>query len=240
MKRFLKRTLAVATAFAASTIAAGSASAADATVRTLFDGTKVEGLRGYKGLAWADCAWVIENGTLKTVPGAKKKCDLVTSESYADFDLSFEWKVSPGGNSGVMYDVTETNPESFHTGPEMQLLDDDKHSDGKIPNRTSGSLYALIAPTGKTLKPVGEFNQARLVKKGRKVQHWLNGVKVVKYELGSPALTALIADSKFKGMPRFAQEGQGHIAFQNHGEEIWFRNIRIKGTPAAPKTPSAP
>jgi hypothetical protein len=208
---------------------AGVASAADAGWTVLFDGKSTDAWKGYgKDGPLSACGWLVENGTLRAAPEAQTKCDLATKESFKDFDLELEWKVSPGGNSGVMYDVAETDKPSYHTGPEMQVLDDGGHADGRNPKTSAGSLYALVAPSGKTLKPVGDWNRARLVKKGAHVEHWLNGTKIVEYELGSPALTALIADSKFKDMPRFAKEGQGRLVLQHHGQEVWFRNVRVK------------
>jgi Domain of Unknown Function (DUF1080) len=208
---------------------AGVASAADAGWTVLFDGTVTDAWKAYgKDAPSSSCGWIVEKGTLRAAPEAQTKCDLATKEIFKDFDLELEWKVSPGGNSGVMYDVAESDKPSYHTGPEMQVLDDGGHPDGKNPKTSAGSLYALVAPVGKTLKPVGEWNQARLAKKGAHVEHWLNGTKVVEYELGSPALTALIAESKFKDMPRFAREGQGRLVLQHHGQEVWFRNVRVK------------
>jgi hypothetical protein len=198
--------------------------------KKLFDGKSTDAWRGYKRETFPEKGWVVDNGALKTVVGGDR-VDLVTKETFKDFDLSLEWKLSPGGNSGVMYDVAENQDESYYTGPEMQVLDDAGHKDGKEPKTSAGALYALIAPVGKVLKPVGEWNKARLVKKGTHVEHWLNGVKLLEYELGSPALTALIAESKFKAWPQFAKEGQGHIVLQHHGQEAWFRNITIS-TPA--------
>jgi hypothetical protein len=208
---------------------AGVASAADAGWTVLFDGTGTDAWKAYgKDASLSGCGWLVENGTLRAAPEAQTKCDLATKESFKDFDLELEWKVSPGGNSGVMYDVAETDKPSYHTGPEMQVLDDGGHPDGKNPKTSAGSLYALVAPSGKTLAPVGEWNRARLVKKGAHVEHWLNGKQVAEYQLGSPALTALIAESKFKDMPRFAKEGQGRLVLQHHGQEVWFRNVRVK------------
>jgi Domain of Unknown Function (DUF1080) len=210
-------------------MAAGAAGAADAGWVALFDGKSTDAWKGYgKDAPLPGCGWLVENGTLRAAPEAQTKCDLATKETFQDFDLELEWKVSPGGNSGVMYDVAESDKPSYHTGPEMQVLDDGGHPDGKNPKTSAGSLYALVAPVGKTLKPVGEWNQARLVKKGAHVEHWLNGAKVVEYELGSPTLTALIAESKFKDMPRFAREGKGRIVLQHHGQEVWFRSVRVK------------
>jgi hypothetical protein len=204
------------------------AAAAESTPRVLFDGKSTDAWRGYKREAFPEKGWAVESGALKTVVGGDR-VDLVTKETFQDFDLSLEWKVSPGGNSGVMYDVAESEPQSYFTGPEMQVLDDSVHKDGKEPKTSAGSLYALIAPgEGKVLKPVGEWNVARLVKKGAHVEHWLNGKKLLEYELGSPALAALIAESKFKAWPKFGKEGKGHIVLQHHGEEVWFRNITVK------------
>ena len=205
-----------------------------AVTRVLFDGTSTDAWRGFKRDAFPSKGWVVQEGALKTVTGGDR-VDLVTKEAWKDFDLELEWKVAPGGNSGVMYDVSETQGESYHTGPEMQVLDDAAHKDGLDPKTSAGALYGLVAPKGKALKPAGEWNTARIVKKGAHVEHWLNGTKILEYELGSPELNALVAASKFKQWPRFAKEGQGHIVLQHHGEEAFYRNIRITGTPVAPK-----
>ena len=219
----------VAGCVALAAAGAPAARGADSAWVVLFDGTKTEAWKGYGTTdPVSACGWAVEKGTLRALPGATRSCDLATKEVFQDFDLELEWKVSPGGNSGVMFDVAETGAPSYHTGPEMQVLDDGGHPDGTNPRTSAGSLYALVAPTGKTLSPVGEWNQARLVKKGAHVEHWLNGTKVVEYELGSPALAALIADSKFKDMPRFAKEGRGRLVLQHHGQEVWFRNVRVK------------
>ena len=219
--------------------AAGGGGAPEPGVRVLFDGRSTDAWRGFRRDTFPAKGWVVENGALKTLVGGDR-CDLVTKDTFTDFELDLEWRVSPDGNSGVLYDVAESQAETWHTGPEMQVLDDGAHRDGPNPKTSAGSLYALIAPVGKTLKPVGEFNQARMVKKGRRVEHWLNGKKVVEYELGSPELDALIAASKFKDMPRFAREGQGHVALQHHGEEVWFRNVRIRPLTASAHVPPPP
>jgi hypothetical protein len=198
--------------------------------RVLFDGTNTDAWRGYKRADFPSKGWAVKDGTLSPIVGGDR-VDLITKDQYKDFDLELEWKVGPMGNSGVMYDVSETEAETYYTGPEMQVLDDLGHKDGQNSKTSAGSLYALVAPTGKVLNPVGEWNKARIVKKGQHVEHWLNGKKVVEYELGSPALAALIADSKFKDWKRFGKEGQGHIVLQHHGDPAWFRNIRITGTP---------
>jgi hypothetical protein len=193
----------------------------------LFDGRSTDAWRCYNRDAFPDKGWKVEGGQLKTVAGGDR-CDLVTREKYQDFELEVEWRVSPGGNSGIFYHVAEGPPNSYETGPEMQVLDDEQHPDGKDPKTSAGALYGLVAPTNKTLRPVGQFNKARLVVRGGRVEHWLNGRKIIEYDLGSDSLRALIAASKFKDLPRFAQERSGHIALQHHGEEVWFRKVRVR------------
>lgn len=211
-----------------STGQTSSSAKSDSKWITLFNGGSTDALRGYKQEGFPSKAWVIENGALKTIVGGEK-VDLITKEKFKNYELELEWKVSPAGNSGVIYNVAETDGPAWRTGPEMQVLDDSKHRDGGNPKTSAGALYALIAPnSSKTLKPVGEWNKAKLIIKNNHVEHWLNGAKVVEYEWGSPAIKALIAQSKFKDMPRFMQESEGHIALQHHGEEVWYRNIRIR------------
>lgn len=200
--------------------------------QVLFDGKTPKGLRAFKGEGFPEKAWVIDQGALKTQPRSAggQVVDLITVEKFKDFELELEWKVTPGGNSGVMYRVAELpNGPAWFTGPEMQILDDDKHGDGKNPKTSAGALYALIAPNAKKkLKPVGEFNVAKVIFKNNHVEHWLNGEKVVEFTWGSPEVKALAAESKFKDKPRFMAEPEGHIVFQHHGEEFWVRNIRVR------------
>jgi hypothetical protein len=193
----------------------------------LFDGKSVDKWRGYKLNSFPDHSWKVQDGALKTIAGAEGP-DIVTKQRYANFELELEWKVSPGANSGIMYHVSEDFSAPYETGPEMQVLDDDKHADGRDPKTSAGSLYALIAPKNKKLKPVGEWNKVRIVVQGSRVEYWLNGVKVVEFELGSPELNQLIAPTKFKDMPRFAKEKSGFIDLQHHGDEVWYRKIRVR------------
>ncbi|MEP6662870.1 MAG: DUF1080 domain-containing protein, partial [Verrucomicrobiota bacterium] len=193
----------------------------------LFDGTSTDAFRGYKRDVFPDKGWKLENGLLKTVVGGDV-VDLMTKEQFQDFELKLEWRISPGGNSGVIYRVAETGANSYNTGPEMQILDDAKHKDGKNPKTSSGALYALIAPTNKVLEPVGGWNQSRLIVRGNHVEHWLNGRRVVAYELGSPELEKLIAESKFSSMPGFAKEKKGYLCLQHHRDEVWYRNVKIR------------
>ena len=230
MTRYFWAGIAVTAAVGALVGAKSEAAAKKAGARVLFDGKSTAAWRGFKRDAFPARGWAVKQGTLHPIIGGDR-VDLVTRDMYKDFDLQLEWKVGPSGNSGVMYDVAETEAETYHTGPEMQVLDDAAHKDGQNPKTSAGSLYALIAPGAQVVKPAGQWNKARIVKKGNHVEHWLNGTKIVEYELGSPALAALIADSKFKEWPRFAKEGQGHIVLQHHGDPAWFRNVRITGTP---------
>ena len=201
--------------------------------QVLFNGSSTDKLRGYQMDGFSS-AWKVEDGLLKTVTGVSN-VDLITKEQYKDFELEFEWNALTGGNSGVFFHVQELAKQEAGNGNsanwllnyEMQLLDD-VNFDDKEPKRSAGALYDLITPINKSLNPVGQFNSSRLVVKGTKGEHWLNGKKVVEYEMDGPALTALIRNSKFKSIPGFAKSKQGHIQFQHHGQEVWFKNIRIR------------
>jgi hypothetical protein len=164
---------------------------------------------------------------LHSIPGAS--VDLITREKYQDFDLQVDWKVSVRANSGILYGVTEATKESYWSGPEMQINDDPAHPDGRVPNHSAGALYDLMAPNNKKhLKPTGEYNHTRLISRKGHVEHWLNGKKIVEYDWDSDATRELIRQSKFKEAPFFMQDRNGHIALQHHGDEVWFRNIRIR------------
>src|SRR5438105_4037234 len=153
--------------------------------KLLFDGTTTNGWRGYKRQAMPD-KWKVIDGTLALKPkDGKQGGDLVTLDEYDNFELALEWKISPGGNSGIMYHVKEEAGSPYETGPEYQLLDNAKHPDGRSPLTSAASCYGLYAPSKDATKPVGEWNQTRLVINGSHAEHWLNGEKVVTYELGS-------------------------------------------------------
>jgi len=212
--------------FALMALAAGNPSFGGETT-VLFDGKDTSAWKGYKQDGFPAKQWVIDNGALKTVPG--QSLDLVTREKFKNFDLSFMWKVPSGGNSGVIYNVDEAGQAPWHSGPEYQVVDDIKHPDGKNPKTSAGSLYALLAPSAdKKLKPVGEWNQSRIVSKDGHIQHWLNGEKVLEYDWNDPQLRADVKKSKFGEYATFMAKDEGHIVFQHHGEEVWYRNIRVK------------
>ncbi len=198
--------------------------------RVLFDGKSTTEWRGFRRESFPEKCWQIENGSLKTVAGCDKsdQVDIVTKEKYHNFELELEWRVAPGANSGIIYLTSEDQNETWRTGLEMQVLDDEKHPDGKKPSTSAGSLFDLIAPMNKTVRPVGKYNKARLVINNGRVEHWLNGNKVLEYDLGSVALKDLIAKSKFKSFPRFALNSEGFIALQYHGDDVWYRKIRIR------------
>lgn len=202
---------------------------ADGAWQVLFDGTSVNAFRGYKTKDFPKDSWSIEGEALKTNPD--HPLDLITREQFADFDLELEWKVDKEANSGIMYHVSEDFPETYMTGPEMQVVDDDNTDDGKDRKTSAGSLYALIAPKNKKYNPFGQWNKTRIRVSGPHVEYWMNGGKIVEYELGSPELNDLIAGSKFKAWPRFARNTTGYIALQNHGGVTWYRNIRIRKLP---------
>jgi 3-keto-disaccharide hydrolase len=193
----------------------------------LFDGASTDAWRGYGGDAFPDAGWRVEDGALATVPGAP--VDLLSRDTFADFELEFEWRVTPGGNGGVMYRVTESRDPAWTTGPEYQVLDDAGHPDGGRPATSAGALYDLIAPsTAKTLAPVGDFNTARIVVRSDHVEHWLNGELIVSYEWGGDDVRALIDASKFADLPGFMAATGGHIVLQHHGAAVAYRNIRIR------------
>jgi len=195
--------------------------------RLLFDGSTTAGWRTFRGSA-PPAGWEVRDGALTRVgPGG----DVVTTEQFEGFELRLEWKVAPGGNSGVLYRVTEEGEETYHSGPEFQVLDDDAHRDGLSRLTAAGSNYGLHASPAGVVRPAGEWNEARIVVDGAHVEHWLNGVKVVEYELGSSDWERLVAESKFAQWSAYGRARRGHVALQDHGDEVAYRSIRIRTTP---------
>jgi Domain of Unknown Function (DUF1080) len=194
--------------------------------KLLFDGKDFTGWRFYRGASPA-APWSVEDGAI-TVSGPGK--DIITAGEYGAFELSIDWKISPAGNSGVIYMVKEdeTAAQTYNTGPEMQVLDNERHADGKLESHRAGALYDLVAPSKAAAKPVGEWNTARIKVSHGHIEHWLNGVKVVEAPYGDDAWRKMVAGSKFKDMPLFGKASAGHIALQDHGDQVWYRNIKIR------------
>ena len=197
--------------------------------KLLFDGKTTAGWRGYKKDKCPP-GWQVVDGTLDRV--TKGGGDLITVDQYDSFELILDWRISRKGNSGVMYHVTEEDDRPAKTGPEVQILD---NVEGEDPQR-AGWCYALYAPpidpkTGKpldTTKPVGQWNTMRILVDGPHVEHWMNGVKYVEYELWSDDWNQRVAKTKFAAWPKFAKAKTGYIALQDHGGEVAFRNVKIR------------
>jgi hypothetical protein len=192
--------------------------------KLLFDGKSLTGWRGYKTEA-APTGWRADNGVLIR-DGAGG--DLMTAEQYGDFELRFDWKVTTNGNSGVIYRIATTEEYPWQTGPEYQILHNQGHRDGKDPITSAGSNYAVNPPVKDVTKPVGEWNEGRLVARGNHVEHWLNGVKVVEYEIGSADWEARVKASKFAKLANYGRMKRGYIALQDHGDLVSYRNIKIR------------
>jgi hypothetical protein len=197
----------------------------------LFDGKTLNGWHGYKRADAAGTRWKVENGLLAVDPGDGKDTrgarDIVTAGTYDRFELSWEWKISEGGNSGVKYFVLEDMDSAI--GHEYQVIDDERHADAKIgPHRQTAALYDVLPASNRSLRPAGQFNESRIVSNGRTVEHYLNGTRVLQYELDSPSLREAIAKSKFKDVARFGKLQAGHILLQDHGDRVWYRNIKIR------------
>ena len=199
--------------------------------KPLFDGKSLDGWRGYKKADASETRWKVEGG-LVTIPendgkDTRGQRDIITTGTYDQFDLRWEWKVAQGGNSGLKYFVLED--EASAIGHEYQMIDDERHPDAKIgPHRQTAALYDVLPAADRPLKPAGEWNQSQVIVKGKHVEHWLNGKRVLQYELDSPELKAAVAKSKFKDIARFGKPQKGHILIQDHGNAVWYRNVRIK------------
>ena len=193
--------------------------------RLLFDGTNLNAWRGYKRADVPE-GWVVANGTLtKTKPVE----DIVSKEEFGDFDLQIEWKIGEAGNSGIFYRGTEDEEHIYWTAPEYQLLDDIKASDNKTRLTCAGAAYGLYPSPPGHLNPVGQWNLTRIVAKGAHVEHWLNGFKLLEYELWSPDWEAKVKASKFGVWPKYGRMKRGHLAMQgDHTGTLAFRNIKIR------------
>ena len=193
----------------------------------LFDGERAHGFRRFKGDAFPEKGWAIEDGAIHKVAGAGGG-DIVTRREYKDFEFAFEWKVAERANSGVIYRVSEDFESTWNTGPEYQIFDDVGHGFAPDSKTGAGALYALVAAEGKHLAPVGEFNTGRILVVGDRVEHWLNGVRVASFVMHDQRWDEMVKNSKFGAMPAFGTMDSGHIALQDHGNDVWFRNLKIR------------
>jgi hypothetical protein len=213
--------------------------------KLLFDGKTLNGWRGLGRDHVPVGLWIIENGMIKKAESPREAIlpdgrpieggDLMTVDTFENFDLKFEWKVNKSGNSGLKYNVSEEMSQKYGSqysalGFEYQLLDDgDEAYKGVLkPAQFTGSLYDLIPAENVSLKPVGEFNSSRIIVKGKHAEHWLNGSRVVEYDFGSGELEDAYRVSKFNTIPGFTDKRKAHIVLQNHNDESWFRNIKIR------------
>jgi hypothetical protein len=204
---------------------------------SLFDGRTTNGWRGY-GKQQFPSGWQVVNGALvRVTTGAG---DIITNATFRNFELRLDWKLGPGGNSGIFYRGTESADPIWHTAPEMQVLDDARHPDGRSELTSAGALYALYPARRGIVRPAGEWNEVRILLDGNRGEHWLNGVKLFDFAIGSPDWSARIRASKFAGMSQFGRAAEGHIGLQDHEpaagysgpqDRVEFRNIRIRVLP---------
>lgn len=224
----------------------------------LFDGRTLNGWRGLGYDTVPTAHWVVVDGTIKKIANGNvprvpdgrplNGGDLMTVDTFGDFELTWEWKVTPGANSGVKYNVSEEMsiaqngsltpsavargaiaPNHSALGFEYQILDDDRHDDGKLLTHRSGALYDMIAPgAAKRLNPVGEWNRSAVIFRGNHGEHWLNGQKIVEFDLGTARMDSLLAASKYRSISGFANRRKGHIVLQDHGDEVYFRSIKVR------------
>jgi hypothetical protein len=195
--------------------------------RLLFDGKTTAGWRNYGKQTISD-GWVVQDGAL-TRTGAGG--DIITNDAFGNFELSIDWKIEPSGNSGIFYRASEEKDEIYWNAVEMQVVDDAGHPDAKDRRRAAGAAYALYPAPAGHVETAGEWNTVRLVVNGNHVEHWLNGYKLLEYELGSPDWNSKVAGSKFKPHLKFGTNAQGHIGLQDHGNVVAFRNIKIRVLP---------
>jgi hypothetical protein len=212
--------------------------------RLLFDGRTLDGWRGLGRDTIPTQHWIVESGTIKKIPSGQVPVqadgqplaggDLMTTATFGDFELVWQWKVTPGANSGLKYNVSEelstsTPPRHAAKGFEYQILDDDRHPDGALATHRTGALYDLFAPNErKRLRPVGEWNDSRIVFRDAHGEHWLNGEKVAEFDLGTARMDSALAASKYRIWSWFASRRRGAIVLQDHGDEVYFRNIKVR------------
>ncbi|MEM7145631.1 MAG: DUF1080 domain-containing protein [Verrucomicrobiota bacterium] len=193
----------------------------------LIQGDGLEGWRGYQ-METVPPGWSLEDGVIVSVP-EKGTTDLITEEQFGDFELVVEWKIGEGGNSGIMYRVSEEGVKAWHSAVEIQILDNDRHKDKTVDlGHAAGAVYALWPAKKEAFRDHGEWNETRIVAKGKNIEVYLNGVEIVKFEVGSDEWKEKIAASKFAKHPGLGELEKGHIVLQAHGSNAWFRNLKIR------------
>lgn len=192
----------------------------------LFDGSSLDGWRGYQQDEVPD-SWTIEEEAIHFPGDDDNGGTIITTNTYDHFELRLEWKISPEGNSGVMYRVTEDTDAAYKTGPEFQVLDNAALEETDSLHQ-AGALYGLYAAREDATKPVGQYNEARIVVRGSHVEHWMNGTKLLDAEMGSDDWNQRVAGTKFADWPQFATAESGYIALQDHGDPVWFRDIKLR------------
>jgi hypothetical protein len=198
--------------------------------QVLFDGKTTNGWHSY-GLSTVGTGWKTADGALYVDTTHNDNRDLVTNEEYENYDLKLEWKIAPRGNSGIIFNVKEDTTKykhTYETGPEMQVIDNDGHADGKIKKHRAGDLYDLISSNQEPVKAVGEWNEAEIILNKGKLDFFLNGVNIVSTTMWDDNWKKMVAGSKFKSMAGFGTYTIGRIALQDHGNMVSYRNIRIK------------
>lgn len=195
----------------------------------LFDGSSFDGWRGYQGDAVTGGWAVTTDGLLSFAPQDEASGDIITDEQYGrDFVLSLEWRLNEGGNSGVFYWATEEYDRIWKSAPEMQILDNERHPDAQYPSHQAGALYDLYVPTTDATRAPGAWNSICIASQDGRVEHWLNGQKVVEYDVDSDDYQQRFEDSKFSEFASYAQAEQGHFGLQDHGDPVWYRNIKVR------------
>jgi len=198
--------------------------------KLLFDGQSLTGWRTYRNKQ--NSTWSVKEGSLycsgSPTDKSDLRADLVTEDQFDNFELIFDWKIAPGGNSGLMYLVSENAGAAYLTGPEFQLIDDYNYAE-KLENwQYSGSNYAMHPPAFLNTRPAGEWNHSKLIVNRGKVEHWMNGKKLVEYEIGSEDWLKRKTEGKWNNVSEYGSVKTGHIALQDHGDEVWFRNMLIR------------
>jgi len=193
----------------------------------LFDGKSTQGWHAFQKKTFPAKGWIVEDGWLHGL--GQGGGDILSDGEYDQFELQWEWKLASGGNSGLKYFVLETRKTAL--GHEYQMLDDALNPDGKVAagKHVTASFYDVLKPTlSPPTRPMGEINQSRILVRGNHIEHWLNGSKVLEYDCGSPAVQAAVAESKFKNVPGFGNCVKGHILLQDHGSNVWFRDLKLR------------